>query len=310
MARSRFSRLALSLSFLAVLGAACGRLHQSGPGTSGTPSSPEPSPAPSPSGIPYPTGPGQLVIRVEQVGGFIAPTYLFTRIPMFSLFGDDRVIIEGAQTEIYPQPALPPLLVQQVTPEGVQRLLELARAAGLMDKDAQYMNPRIADATTTVFTVVADGRTVVVRAYALGEGADDPSLPPQDREGRRALLRFIEQVTDLTGTLGADNVGQPETYEPAALRLLVQKGDPTEGGDLHEPEVAWPLDTPLSEFGQPAAGALAGMGRCGVVEGADLAALMPAVRDANQISPWTSDGKTYGITFRPLLPDESGCDQG
>ncbi len=37
---------------------------------------------------------------------------------------------------------------------------------------------------------------------------------------------------------------------------------------------------------------------------------MPAVRNANQISPWTSDGKTYGITFRPLLPDESGCPDG
>src|SRR6266540_2817754 len=107
-----------------------------------------PCSAPPPSGIPHPTDPDQLVLRVEQVGGFISPAYLFTRVPMFSLFGDGSVITEGAQIEIYPQSALPPLLVQQLTPEGVQRLLELAREAGLMDKDAQYFNARIADAPT------------------------------------------------------------------------------------------------------------------------------------------------------------------
>ncbi len=205
---------------------------------------------------------------------------------------------------------LPALLVQQLTPEGVQRLLELAREAGLMDKDAQYFNARIADAPTTVFTLNADGRHIVVQAYALGEGADDPSVPPQEREARRALQRFIEQFTDLPGTLGADEVGEAGTYDPTALRLLVQKGDPTAGGDLNEPEIAWPLDTPLSGFGRPATGATEGLGGCGTVLGDDLAVLMPAVRNANQISPWTSDGKTYGITFRPLLPDESGCPDG
>jgi hypothetical protein len=43
------------------------------------------------------------------------------------------------------------------------------------------------------------------------------------------------------------------------------------------------------------------------VEGDDLATLLPAVQHATQITPWTDDGSTYGIVFRPLLPDESGC---
>ena len=34
---------------------------------------------------------------------------------------------------------------------------------------------------------------------------------------------------------------------------------------------------------------------------------MPLVEQANQLTPWTSDGSQYGLLFRPLLPDESGC---
>jgi len=44
-----------------------------------------------------------------------------------------------------------------------------------------------------------------------------------------------------------------------------------------------------------------------VATGAQLDTVLAAVAKANQNTPWSSGGNTYSITFRPLLPDESGC---
>lgn len=250
------------------------------------------------------------MLRVEQIGGFVTPTVTMVRLPSLSLFGDGRLITQGAQTEIYPQPALSPLLVQQLTEAGVQRILELARGAGLLGEDASYTQGGIADAPTTVFTVNADGGHHVVQASALGidHGPGPGGVTGDQVAAVRALERFQGQLGDPAAVLPAGSVGDSRPYEPRALRLFVTPGDPSSGSGPEEPAVAWPLATPLAGFGTavPDAGGLRAV-RCGTTDGADLDQLMPSVRRATEISPWTSEGQTFGIAFRPLLPDESGC---
>jgi hypothetical protein len=46
---------------------------------------------------------------------------------------------------------------------------------------------------------------------------------------------------------------------------------------------------------------------CIAVTGKDVERLRPLVARANELTPWKSDGKTYWLRFRPLLPDESRC---
>jgi hypothetical protein len=42
--------------------------------------------------------------------------------------------------------------------------------------------------------------------------------------------------------------------------------------------------------------------------GQAAAAVLAAARSATQLTPWTStDGRKWSVTFRPLLPGESGC---
>jgi hypothetical protein len=303
MTGSMHRRLALSLAAVAVLAGACARLSGS-PGSG----SPGPTSGPPATGIPHPTGPDDLVLRVDLVGGFVPPNLLFSRVPSFSLYGDGRVIVEGAHTEIYPQPALLALLVQRVTPEGVQRLLELARDAGLLGPDASYTTMHVSDMPTTVFTVNADGSRHVVQVYGLGVDTSGAGMSDSERAARKALSAFLGKLGDLRATLGSDQVRDAGEYTPTALRLLVTDGRPATDPGLQEPEVAWPLDSPLASFGKPLEpGATRSVSRCGVVRGDDLDRLLPAVREATEISPWTSAGATFGITFRPLLPDEDGC---
>ena len=47
--------------------------------------------------------------------------------------------------------------------------------------------------------------------------------------------------------------------------------------------------------------------RCGAVAADAATTLLPLAEQANQLTPWTSDGERYALWFRPLLPDESGC---
>lgn len=251
-------------------------------------------------GISHPTGSDELVLRWEYAGGFVPVEYMLGRIPSWSLYGDGRVIVEGPQIEIYPGPALPNLLAFRLTEEAVQAILAAARDAGLMEGDARYPQPCVADAPTTVFTVTAEGRTSVVSAEALDF---DTSCPGADEEARAALAGFQRKLGDLASWLPEGSIGAEEPYVAAEIRLFVlpYQAQP----DLPQEPMLWPLEAPLRSFGEPFP-SLEGA-RCGVVSGNDLEELRPLFERANQLTPWESDGESYRLILRPLLPDEHGC---
>jgi len=222
--------------------------------------------------------------------------------PSFSLFGDGRVVVQGPQIEIYPGPALPNLLVRDVTEEGVQAILEAARVAGLLGEDRHYDNQRIADASTTTFTVYAGGKRHVVSAYALFEGEE--SVGSDDREAREALLDFQGKMFSLESWLPQGSVGAEGAFDFDELRIYARLG--VSPSDITpQTELDWPLGISLASFGEPSS--LQPDLRCGSISGEDLASLLPMAQRANQLTPWRSDGQLFSLTFRPLLPDESGC---
>ena len=99
---------------------------------------------------------------------------------------------------------------------------------------------------------------------------------------------------------------EPEAaYRYQSLRVFVTAAQPQEPADLEPSFADWPLATPLAAFGAPLVG-FAEM-RCGVVTGNELEALRAALENTNQLTFWRSEGATYQLTPRPLLPHESGC---
>ena len=256
--------------------------------------------------IDHPTDAGLLLLRVASEGGFVPVEYTLTAMPAFSLFADGTSVAQGAQTEIYPGPALPPLIATPLTEDGVQALLRAAIAAGL-DEDHEYTDfgsTMVADAATTVFTLTVDGVTHVTKVYAMGMfGGERPeSMSEEEFTARTRLERFQAMLQDLRRTLPEGSVGTDAEFTPGGLRLFASEY--RADGDLKQPAVGWPLATPLSSFGDPAP---IGGYTCGAVTGADLEAVLPLALTANQLTPWKSEGARYAILFRPLLPDESGC---
>ena len=102
------------------------------PATAGPSATPAGSPASSPTAetgaIAHPTGATDLVLRFDEGGGLVMPTFAMIQLPFFSLYGDGTVIYRPASAPWPEQKAgeplrFPPLQVATMTEDQVQALL-------------------------------------------------------------------------------------------------------------------------------------------------------------------------------------------
>jgi hypothetical protein len=237
-----------------------------------------------------------LVLRLEGVGGFVSPQSIVGRVPQLSVYGDGRVISEGPMPADYPGPALPNIQVRRISVDSVQRLVDLAVAAGV-GQTRDYGQPSVADVGSTRVTVRTGGSNLVTDVYALdfSEG-----LTAMQRSNRAVVKGLVDRLSDLPGTLGAANVGPEEQYQPTAIAAFATIDDMHDPTMATQPERAWPgpaLPGTADRFGLS----------CLVAIGSDATQVISAATEANQATPWTFEGKRWSVTFRPLLPDEHSC---
>lgn len=246
-----------------------------------------------------------LVLRWGYEGGFTPPEFQLTNLPAFSLYGDGTIVRPGPQIEIYPGPALPALEAVRVDEAGVDAIVDAAFDAGLDTvEDLTDMGAiGVADAPDTVFTLRADGIDRTVRVYALHElGERPPGMPGDEYQARLALLDLVERLGALETWLPEGSIGESREFEATGARIFISRYRGQ--ADLPQPEVEWPLATPLAGIGEEMGSGI----RCVAVTGPDWTdRLEPEVATANQLTPWTSEGRRYAVSFRPLLPDEGGC---
>jgi hypothetical protein len=280
--------------------------------------SPATSPAASNDGgdsedIEHPTG-SEPILIVDYTGGFVPVQFMATRLPVFVLLGDGRVIVQGAQTLEFPGPALPALIERTLTEEGIQEVLRGVENTNLFTADLELNGAQsvVADATNTVFILNAGGRDVTVSVYGLGALSPDMDPPPGMTSGEIEAHRILSRLNDGLMTL---DTWLPATawetegwkpYPPDALRLYVRDvtGEPVEG-DLAEQVREWPTDDDPAAFGVEEA--FFGDGtRCGVVDGELGALWLQEMNAANQMTLWTDDGqRRFNVMARPVLPHEA-----
>jgi hypothetical protein len=265
-------------------------------------------------GIDHPTGADEPILLMEDVGGFAMVQMIATRVPAFALYGDGRVVMQGAQTLEFPGPALPPLIERTMSEDGIQTVLEAVEDTELFTSDLELRGAQmvIADATDTVFRLNANGREVTVSIYALG--MLDPSFGNMDGvdPGEIEAHRVLSQLRDALMTVDTSVAGEDweaegwQPFEPTAFRLYVRdvSGEPREGGDLPEQVREWPTAEDPATIGEEQA--LFGDGtRCVVVEGDAAATWFDELSAANQMTLWTTDGEDrWSVLAKPLLPGE------
>jgi hypothetical protein len=269
---------------------------------SGAAGSPPGSPAaasPSPSlGIEHATGATDLVLRYDQVGGFIAPSATVTRGPIFSLYGDGTIVFRDF-TEAPPEAVDglgrgTPYRTAKLSERQIQALLlEAINEGALGIARAEYINNRIADAPTTLFTVHAGGVDKTVSVMGLGIEAQ----PGPDSLTLTALAKLGERL----GQFNAGTGFATELYVPAQYRAFLMDAPM---GNNPAP-VAWPwTDIKITDFAVPADALISFPIR--TISAPDVAKLKLQQLEGGLIGVpiKAPDGKVYQLALRPLLPDE------
>lgn len=283
-----FTRLILPITLAAGLLTACG--GAGGPGKQ----------------IEHPTGEA-VVLRISYSGGFVGPGFDLLNHPTFSLLGDGRVIVPGAQDLIYPGPALPAMNVRRLTEPGIQALLAELEATGLFVEDLDLRGAAncVADASDVIFAFHADQRDVRVTVYGLGmlDGGSRCSGVSADELAMHVTLsRLTARLSDLDSWLPAGSWSDEwQTFRPRAMRLIVRNADADEpdGSGIPSSLVPWPAGSDPVTFGEETVGL-----RCGVVAGAEADEWYDLLGAATQLTRFTRDNHRYVVSVRFLLPDE------
>lgn len=289
---------------LALLVLAC---SSAGTGPSGSPSgvptaAPTELPEASPAGdrIEHLTGATDILLRYEEGGGFVMPAFMASVTPHFTLYGDGSVIFRNPALEIPPMQGsvavFNPLRTATLSEEQIQDLLVFALGeGGLAAARPDYRNDMVADAPTATFTVNAAGISKSVAIYALGMEVQGLA----DAPARAAFAKLAERLTDFDqgGTVPTD------VYTPEAYRATLFESPGVVAPDIR----AWPwTDLAVTDF-KPSADPNGLQFPHRTMTAEDLARLkVTDFQGGFQSVVITGpDGKTYTLSARPILPDES-----
>jgi hypothetical protein len=182
------------------------------------------------------------------------------------------------------------VLPQAAADELVRRALD---RNGLRDAREEYAVGGVDDATTTVFTVDADGIAKTVSVYGLGFG---------DAGGDERTLRRLDHLaTRLQRPRRWLPAGVPVTrFKPRVYRGVFVEEDPERAGLL-----AWPWDDLSPDDLHPVQDAPA-------LSQADLTPQQVAILGAGSVTGSliaSPDGSAaWRLSVRPLLPDEAALD--
>ncbi|MFL5778860.1 MAG: hypothetical protein ACJ761_07955 [Chloroflexota bacterium] len=276
------------------------------PSAGGSPSAAPSAPPSSPSAvgaIGHKTGGADVVLRIEQGGGFVPIDFLATQAPGFTLFGDG-VIVFQPKVDQFPQPDASgatkgvPWRTAKLDEDQVQDLLEFALGpGGLGGARDSYVEGGIADAPDTIFTVHAGGidKTVVVNALS-----EEP-MPGPDAPIRKAFFRLSSRLQDFDdgGRIPSD-VYAPERFRAVLIEREAQAG-------LHPLTWPWP-DLTLADF---PTGPSDGSGpttfphRTMALDEVGLLKLDGLEGGLQGLAIEAPNGTLYGLILRPLLRDET-----
>ncbi|GIF01189.1 hypothetical protein [Paractinoplanes rishiriensis] len=240
-----------------------------------------------------------VLLQVRRGGGLAGTGPPIADVPAVTLYPDGRLVTPGPQILIYPPPALPSVQLQRIGAARAQDLAERAVAAGIRP-DTDFGDPRIPDATTTWITVNNAGTPATVAIIGLQEADVDPDLTAAQQAAREEVKALVHE---LEGLPTAESLPRPVPYLPGTIAVLVRPHSPGSPDPASPaPVKAWP--GPALPGSEPPGETWTG---CVIAEGSDVERIRSAAEDAGTMTPWTSQGQTWQLRIRPLLPNESQC---
>ncbi len=236
------------------------------------------------------TDPSQVILRVEQVGGFAPLEFTLGQGPVYTVTGDRQLIFLGPQQASFPGPLLPNYQTTLLTEDELEQLLVAVVETGLPTFESKIDDSAasfVADASTTVVTFTDSEGAHRFSVYALGIGEfSDP-----DVQALADLIVLLDQLA---------SGGFPSRYETDQVQVIARQGRP-EDPDLSTVR-PWPVTPDPAAFGEIAEGI-----GCMAFEGVAGTTLLDAFAESDALTFFAVDGTTYRVLARQLLPGEVGC---
>jgi hypothetical protein len=235
-----------------------------------------------------------VVLRLEEVGGFAPVEFNVTYTPAFTLYGDGTVIWRDNQS-IPPESSdnlmrPTPLMVTRLDERSIQALLaEAIGPGGLGVAVGPYNEMMGADIPSTIFTINAGGIPEPKRVEVVGLS---PDMHPKNLQVITALAGLAEKLRTF------DTIVNEQPYVPSVYNGVLIPTDQAFGPVVDWP---WPGISP-DEFGgaddffrtrQMTADEVAALGIDNVGSGVSGFALQHGE-------------DLYSFGLRPLLPDDLG----
>jgi hypothetical protein len=227
------------------------------------------------------------------------PEDRFWWTPMFVMTRDGVLIT--------PIPESPIPLIWQVTQAplsqaGFGRIVEQARARGLLGGDGQFVPPGNDDLAQAVqIEMLVDGEMQTLRG---DPNADIQCITQPCEPAPGTPEAFAAYLEDLSGILD-EELGSATPYEPEGYGVLIRGdlvADPAVNPDIR----SWPLETTMTETGVPIA--TGSSLRCLTVRGEEAAQLRAAFAGANELTSWVDEGRhrteAVRVDVRALFPGD------
>jgi putative hemolysin len=159
-----------------------------------------------------------VVIKVEQVGGFVPPTWKTSRLPDVLLYSDGRVLaqrnVNGSVKQMF----------QGYVSNSVARSEVSAFITAMKVPTGGWGMPSVSDVPSTGVTVIHNGTKSVVSVYALGFNSSNLS-----KTAITARLNLSKTIATLTKLAGKTAIYQPSTYESWPLWMPGAGKEPSTG---------------------------------------------------------------------------------
>ena len=229
-----------------------------------------------------------LVLEMRITGGFVGPNFQFGRVPQLAVYSNGTVLAAGVDGAIYPGPAAQTITRHMIS-HDMASVFSGAEHAHLLDPKFDRGIPAGADVPSTEIKIRQSG-TDAARVIVIPSLGMDAGLTKQQIAARKLVQSYLSAVS-LALKPYVSVRGPRERWSSGRWAYMAQPGS----------KVALSVVRPW--FGDT----LTSDGTCKLMTKQENERLVRLLPKLNSATRWSSGGKIWYVTLRPLLPHERNC---
>ena len=227
---------------------------------------------------------------IGESGGYVMPQYNFTRLPRIVLYSDGRMYTRSdVATQQYPGPAVQTIM-QKSAAGSVANIMKAITKAKLTDPKFDWGVPGVADVSNTDIYSKASANAKAKRVSVYAIEFTNPNLTKKQSAARKNASKLITDLQNFSNKY-VYTKSLPTPWVSNRWAYQVNEGVQNDYTTIKD----W--------VGEE----LTGVVKCAVLDASASGKLVALLPEINQETLFSSGGKLWKVSLRPLFPHETGC---